>query len=669
MQDNETFAFSADINQLLSLIINTFYTNKDVFLRELICNASDALDKLRYTALTNPDLLDEKNPLEIRIIPDKMNNTITIEDSGIGMTKEDLVNNLGTIAKSGTKAFMEALQAGADMSMIGQFGVGFYSAFLVAEKVTVTSRCNEDCYKWESSGGGSFTIQKDVNDMNRGTKIILHLKEDMISYMEESKLKGLIKTHSEFIDFPIKLLIETIKDESTEVNVEDDKQEAKKISVYDWEHLNQQKPIWLRNPNEISEDEYNAFYKSLTNDWDDPICSKQFSVEGQLEFKSVLFIPKKAPFDAEKKQYNQIKLYVRRVFIMDNCEDLLPEWLSFIKGIVDSEDLPLNISRETLQQNKILKVIRKNLIKKSIDMMNELSEDNGKYKLFYESFSKNIKLGIHEDATNRTKLSELLRFTTSKNTTVSLKDYINRMPETQQNIYYITGETILSITNSPCMEQLKRKNYEVIFMTDAIDEYMMQQLKEFDNKKMVCITKDVLELDQTKDDKDNYDNSKKEFEPLCSYIKNILKDSVEKVVISNRLYESPCVLVTGEFGWTANMERIMRSQTLHNNNNNITSKKTFEINPLNVIIKHLNNTFHNYEKDDTILKNLIWLLYNTTLITSGFSLDNPTEYTNQINRLIKIGLDINEDIDEIIEEDVVDVSDDTTEDDIMEQVD
>ena len=682
-ENTETFAFQAEIAQLMSLIINTFYSNKSVFLRELVSNSSDALDKIRYQGLTDKSQLETEQDLRIHLIPNKENNTLQIIDTGVGMTKSDLINNLGTIAKSGTKGFMEALSSGADISMIGQFGVGFYAAFLVADTVSVTSKHNDDeQYTWTSSAGGSFTVTRDENPyLTRGTCITLHLKEDQLEYLEEQRIKEIIKTHSEFINYPISLQVQkerevevekTVEDtsvvdnntesndtegnetEKTEGQVEEvadgegtsDKKETIKETYHEMEHLNVNKPIWTRNPDDVTQEEYASFYKGITGDWEDHLAVKHFKVEGQMEFRSILYLPKRSQqdmFNKEKKK--NIKLYVRRVFITDNCEELIPEWLSFVRGIVDSEDLPLNISREMLQQSRVLKVIRKNLVKKCIDLFLETMSNEELGKTFYENYSKNIKLGIHEDSANRPKLLKLLRYQSSQSgdELTSLDDYITRMKDNQNDIYYITGESRQIVENSSFVEGFVKRGYEVLYMTEPIDEYSVQQISEYEGKKLVSVTKEGLELPEDEEEKKLFEETKKSYESTISIMKEILGDKVEKIIISNRLTDSPCCVVSGQFGWSANMERIMKAQALGDNTMSayMMSKKNLEINPNHPIINDLKEKLGN-EETKNIAGNLLQLLFETSCINSGYSLSDPSVFTDRIYNMVKLGLGLDD---------------------------
>merc|ERR1711981_78879 len=540
------------------------------------------------------------------------------------------------------------------------------------------SKHNDDeQYIWESSAGGSFTIKQDNSEpLGRGTKIVLQMKEDQTEYLEEKKIKEIVKKHSQFIGYPIKLMVqkerekEVSDDEAEDEKKEETEEEPKiedvgededadkedgdkkkkktiKEKYTEDEELNKTKPIWTRTPDDISTEEYGEFYKSLTNDWEEHLAVKHFSVEGQLEFRALLFIPRRAPFDLfeTKKKRNNIKLYVRRVFIMDNCEELIPEYLNFVKGVVDSEDLPLNISREMLQQNKILKVIRKNLVKKCMELVDELAEDKDSYKKFYEQFAKNIKLGIHEDSTNRKKLAGMMRYYTSASgdEPCSFGDYVSRMKENQKDIYYITGENREVVGASAFVERLKKRGFEVVYMTEPIDEYVVQQLKEFDGKNLVSVTKEGLELPEDEEEKAKTEANKVKYEGLCKVMKDILDKKVEKVVVSSRLVSSPCCIVTSQYGWTANMERIMKAQALRDTSTMgyMAAKKHLEINPDHSILENLRQRAE-ADKNDKSVKDLVHLLFETALLSSGFALDEPMVHANRIHRMIKLGLGIDE---------------------------
>ena len=615
---SESYAFSAGANQLLSLIASALCSNKEAaLLGSSASNSGDALGKARCQPLAGERALDANPGLSAKIAPDKANNALTTEDAGAGATKADLASSLGAVAKPGAKALAEALSAGADVSVIGQFGVGFYSARLLAGKVEVASKNNDDERRaWASEAGGSFAVAKTPDSgLERGTRVILRLKEDMSECADEKRVKDLAQKHSELVGLPTLLYAEktaekevTDDEEEEEDLADDDKpmieevdenedNEPKKRKMikevsHEWGRLSGAKPLWARKAGDAPQGEREQFYKSISSDWEDYAAVKHFSVEGQLEFKSLLCAPERAPLGAleggAKKKHNNIKLYARRAFIMDNCEDVTPEWLNFAQGVVDSEDLPLSASREALQQSKILRVIKKNLVKKCIEMFTDLSENEDAYKKFYENFSKNIKLGIHEDSTNRAKLSKLLRrhSTKSGDEMTSLEDYVSRVDDKQPGVCFIAGESKQAVETSPFLERLKKKGCEVLYLVDPIDEYAVQQMKEFEDKKLISATKEGLDVLEDDDEKAAFEAAKQKSESLCKLVKDVLDDKVEKVVVSNRLDDSPCCLVTGEYGWSANMERIMKAQALRDPTQSlhVSSKKTMEINPTNPII-------------------------------------------------------------------------------------
>merc|ERR1719240_2042576 len=706
----EKFEFQAEVTRLMDIIINSLYSNKEIFLREIISNASDALDKIRFLAVTDKDALGEGDTakLEMRISPDKSKDTLTLTDRGIGMTKQDLINNLGTIAKSGTSSFLEKLKEGGDVNLIGQFGVGFYSVYLVADKVTVRTKHNDDKqYIWESTADSSFTIKEDPegNTLGRGSAITLHLKDDCKEFTEGDKIKELVKKYSEFISFPIYLKETKTVEKEVPVEEEEKKEEEKKEGeekkdekkddlevkdgdetkkpktkkvneeVVEWNQVNSETAIWTRSPRDVEDDEYHRFYKTISKDTEDPLTKMHFSAEGEIEFKSILFVPPKAPYDLleGKAKSANIKLYVRRVFITDEFEDLMPRWLSFIKGVVDSEDLPLNVSREMLQTSKVLRVIKKKLVTKALEMIRKMAEkkkkkedkdeakegeedkakdpaeeaeDNENYLNFWKEFQKAIKLGLYEDSSNRTKLAKLLRFQTSKtgDNWTSLEKYISRMAKGQKNIYYISAETKEQAEKSPYLERFRKKGIEVLYYTDPIDEYAMPQLTEFKGFQFMGANKENLKFDDDAESEAKLKKLGETHKQLTDWMKETLGAKIEKAVVSNRLLETPAIIVSSQYGWSTNMERIMKAQTMgtQDKSQQMVSQKTLEINPAHPLIRELKTRVEADAKDQEAIDS-VNTLFDVALIGTGLTPADPNEFAARLQTLMRLGLGVSKD--------------------------
>lgn len=691
---SEKFVFQAEVNRMMKLIINSLYRNKEIFLRELISNASDALDKIRLLSLTEKGELDSNPDLHIKVKADKENGMLHIMDSGIGMTRQDLVNNLGTIAKSGTADFLSKMQdssaaEGQDMNdMIGQFGVGFYSAFLVADKVIVTTKNNADKqYIWESNAA-EFTIVDDPrgDTLKRGSSISLVLKNEARDFLEEDTVKGLIKKYSQFINFPIymwtsksveeEVVIEeeepaeekkkpTDEDED-EVVVEEEQEEEKKPktkkvtkTVWDWEIMNDSKPIWTKKPADVEPKEYEEFYKSLTTDKEKPLTYTHFVAEGEVTFKSLLYIPKVQPSESFNKygtKSDNIKLYVRRVFITDEFNDMMPNYLNFIRGVVDSDDLPLNVSRETLQQHKLIKVIKKKLVRKALDMIKKM--DKTAYDAFWKEFSTNVKLGILEDPSNRSRLAKLLRFTSSATKgkeTTSLSDYVERMKAKQEHIFYIAGTAREDIERSPFVERLLAKGYEVIYFTDAVDEYAIGSLPEFENKKFQNVAKEGFNLAESDEAKAKFEELKTAYEPLVKWLNDkALKDKIMRAQVSERLSSSPCALVANMFGWTGNMERLAMSNAHQKSDDPqrtyyLNQQKIMEINPRHPLIRELLRRVEGDEEDQQA-KDMATMMFQTATLRSGFMLKETASFADNVERMMRETLGIDPDEQPEVEE-------------------
>merc|ERR1719405_382143 len=715
-EGSEKHEFQAEVNRLMDIIINSLYTDKQVFLRELISNSADALEKARFHSVQDEAYLGETKDLEIKIEYDAEAKTLSLIDTGIGMTKADLINNLGTVAKSGTTNFLEAMAEGGDANLIGQFGVGFYSAFLVADKVSVTSKCNNDPVQhvWESSADASFTVVDDPrgNTLGRGSRVTLHLKEDAHDYLSEDKLKETAKKYSQFIQFPIYVKVKKEVDADTDEDEDDDKDdeeekddvEAKddeekeeteekkaptKKTVYEWEQVNTQKAIWLRAKEDVTEDEYNEFYKGISKDYLDPLAYTHFNAEGEIEFKSILFLPKKAPFDMMDNYWqkkSEVKLYVRRVLVAEKFEELLPRYLNFVRGVVDSDDLPLNVSREQLQQNKIMKVISKKLVRKVLELMKKLAkeEDSGDdedeekeddeekeekdeekkdkkdeestWSKFYKEFNKNLKMGCYEDDSNRSKISKLLRFTSTKSEEkdISLDKYLDRMQESQESIYYMSGDNMEVMKKAPSLQVFKKKDIEVLMLSDHLDEPCIQKLADYEGKKFVSIQKADVKLDETEDEKKKFSKLKDMYKPLTDWWKEKLTDltekgamkdagvKIEKVELSKRLTDSPVVVVTSQFGYSAQQEKIMKAQAFQNKDQigMMSGRKTLEVNANHPVIVDLLAKVKD-DKENAAALDTAQVLFQTALIESGYEIADPSALVNRVYRLMskELGID------------------------------
>jgi heat shock protein beta len=706
----EKHEFQAEVSRLMDIIINSLYTDKQVFLRELISNAADALEKVRFLSVQDESYLGDTKDLEIKLEFDQEAKTLSITDTGVGMTKADLINNLGTVAKSGTTNFLEAMAEGGDANLIGQFGVGFYSAFLVADKVSVTSKNNDDDtqHVWESTADASFSISEDPrgNTLGRGSRVTLHLKEDALDFLNEHKLKEVTGKFSQFIQYPIycktKKEIEADDDDDEEESEdkeekeekEKEPKEKKKQVVFEWEQVNTQKAIWLRNKEDVTDEEYAEFYKAVSKDYLEPLANTHFNAEGEIDFKSILFIPKKAPMDMLDNYWtkkSEVKLYVRRVLVAEKFEDLLPRYLNFIRGVVDSDDLPLNVSREQLQQNKIMKVITKKLVRKVLELLKKLAKDASSddeddedgekakegeseekkkdgeetpYEKFYKEFGKNLKMGCYEDDSNRSKISKLLRFTTTKSSgkEVALDTYLDNMPEKQDSIYYVSGESLEVMEKLPNLQIFKKKNIEVLLLSDHLDEPCIQKLADYEGKKFVSVQKADVKLDETEDEVKRYNKMKDMYKPLTDWWKSLLTELTEKgamkttgvkidgVSLSKRLTESPVVVVTSQFGYSAHQEKIMRAQAFQNKDQiqMMAGRKTLEINGNHPVINDLLQKVKD-NKDDKKAKETAEVLFQTAMIESGYEIADPSDLASRLYKMMsaQLGVDPDEPVREI----------------------
>ena len=620
----ETHKFQAEINQLLNMVINSLYSHKEIFLRELVSNASDALDKLRFRSVTEPELLEGASELEIRLLPDAEKGTLTIEDTGIGMTRDELVKNLGTIAHSGSREFLElvAQRGQKDVNLIGQFGVGFYSAYLVADQVEVVSRAagkDTQVWKWASDAKGSFTVEP-AERATRGTSITLHLKEDQKEFLQEWRLRELVTQYSDYVNHPIKLQVKKTTGEG----------DAQKTETQ-LEVVNKASALWQRSKSEITDEQYQEFYKHLTHDWEAPLAWTHFRTEGNQVFTGLLFLPKNPPFDLNAAQQRGVRLFVKRVLIMDRCEEMLPQWLRFVRGVVDSDDLPLNVSRELLQDSAVVQAIRKHVTKKTLDMLEKLAKDKPEdYRTFWKSFGTVLKEGLAVDTEYREKLGALVRYESSREEGLtSLADYVSRMKEGQKAIYYVFGESRKAVVDSPHLEALKKRGYEVLYMTDPVDEWATQGLREFQDKPLVSAMHADLKLDETEEEKREKEQRAKGLGPLADRMKEVLKEHVREVRVSDRLTDSPCCLVVPEGGSHAFVERLLRER----GRSVPRVKRILEVNPSHPIVEHL-KALQEKEPASPQVTEWVEMLYDQALLTEGSSVEDPNRFARRMTALM-----------------------------------
>ena len=723
----ERHEFQAEMNRLMDIIINSLYNQKEVFLRELVSNAHDAVEKARFLSLSDPEYLHGSNDLEIRIEVDEASKTLTITDTGVGMTKADLINNLGTVAKSGTTNFIEKMsESGAtDSSLIGQFGVGFYSAFLVADKVTVASKNNAESkqYVWESSAASSFTIAEDTEGepLVRGTRITLQLKDDAQEFLSSDKMKDLVRKFSQFIPFPIKVRTERdvteevpldeeeIAAEETdeadlEVHDEEEEEESEKSekaprtktvhrTVVEWDEVNTAKPLWMRPKDNITEEDYNEFYKAVSRDYTNPLAYTHFVAEGNTEFSSILFIPSKLPHDMMDnywKKKNDIKLYVRRVLVADNLDDLLPAYLGFVKGVVDSNDLPLNVNRDQLQQSRVMRVISKKLVRKVLDLLKDLAKESdtdaatdeeeeerdeeaeaqaiprirkerkegeeSDWDKFYRLYGTQIKLGCYEDDGNRNRVAKLLRFNSwkSPDTLISLDKYVKESGDDSKYIYFMSGDSNEVMTKSPILQAFKKRDIDVLLLSDNLDEPCIQRLAEYSDKKFVSIQKTDVKLPESEEEKTRFKKLKKMYKPLTEWWKSQLTAATEKggdlgqsgvkiegVVLSKRLVDAPCVVVASQYGDSAQQERVRKSQAFQAKDEMgmMMSRKTLEINPNHPVVVDLLEKVKANQEDSQAME-IASVLFQAALLDSGFELSDPSALVSRVYKLMSIQLGV-----------------------------